>query len=573
MTDLPKIPRIEIIRLLGRGAMGSVFQGRHTDMDRLVAVKVLAKITDEDAIVRFKREAQHTSLLNHPNIVKTLSFGVSEEQLPYLVLEYLQGHSLAEELKEHGRFSFERFRDVFLPILSALDMAHQQKIIHRDIKPANIMICTDPSGYRVPKLVDFGIAKEYGQNENAQALTKSGALLGSPMYMSPEQCQGKALDGRSDLYSLACVMYESLCGETPFSGESSLEIMQKHCLESPPTVSDLSRKIDIKKELAKITLSGLAKDPANRPQTAAVFAKELTAVLEKITLDRVPQFKDGRKRVDRKSIAILSFVFVAFGVLALSSISGVHRNAQSLESTVPKKQFQLAMALGQRSFAAKKWQEAEKAYLKAIQVASNKSLRIDDAVLVDVWNGLSLAMNRQDHRLDNEKLRELALLNPRNYNKRFFRLLAENGMWLRKQGDGDLAAQLHEKALEHAKKKPDEPVKILAMQKELAIDYALAGKVREAKKLVELISQSLNSQDENLATLSKLSKAQALVAIALATNKEDDIQSARSCVIESKKIPLEDGPEKQLQEELSGWLNGRPISFTSILGSKSEQAK
>ena len=294
LAAAPEIESIEIIELLGKGGMSLVYKARQKQLDRIVAVKVLSKmaVRGEDGIKRFQKEAKLTSTLDHPNIVKTISFGVSKDGQPYLVMEYLEGLSLADELKQNGRLKLQKFKDVFLPALSALGQAHQAGLVHRDIKPGNIMICRTDTGAETVKLVDFGIAKVFGEGESeTQELTKSGAVMGSPAYMSPEQCQGKPLDGRSDLYSMACVMYETLSGEPPFSGDSLLEVMQKHSVEPPPTVSDLSRKIDIRKELAKVTLWGLAKDPAARPQTASEFARKLNEVLERITLDKVPRLK------------------------------------------------------------------------------------------------------------------------------------------------------------------------------------------------------------------------------------------------------------------------------------------
>lgn len=295
-ATLPIIEGIEIIDLLGKGGMSLVYKAKQTTLERLVAVKVLAKISDDDRIKRFSQEAKLTSSLNHPNIVKTISFGISQDHQPYLVMEYLDGHSLADELKQNGRLRLDRFRDIFLPLLSALRQAHEAGLVHRDIKPGNIMICKGNSG-DVPILVDFGIAKIYGSESETPSLTKSHAVIGSPSYMSPEQCAGQPLDGRSDLYSLACVMYESLSGELPFSGDSPLEIMQKHCSLAPPTVSEFSKKIDIRKELADVTLWGLNKDPAKRPQTAAEFASKLSNVLEKITLDKVPLLRSQTSRL------------------------------------------------------------------------------------------------------------------------------------------------------------------------------------------------------------------------------------------------------------------------------------
>lgn len=321
-ASAPQIDNIEIVELLGKGGMSLVYKARQKQLDRLVAVKVLSKaaVRGEDGIKRFHNEAKLTSTLEHPNIVKTISFGVSKDGQPYLVMEYLEGLSLADDLKQNGRLKLQKFKDVFLPVLSALNQAHESGLIHRDIKPANIMICKSETGGDTVKLVDFGIAKVFGDGETeAQNLTKTGAVLGSPTYMSPEQCQGKALDGRSDLYSLACVMYETLSGEPPYSGDSVMEIMQKHCQENPPSASELSRKIDIRKELANVTLWGLSKDPAKRPQTASEFARKLNEVLERITLDKVPKLKNIASPASARNLPLIAMLLLSILVIAAAT--------------------------------------------------------------------------------------------------------------------------------------------------------------------------------------------------------------------------------------------------------------
>lgn len=565
-TDFPKIPRIEIISLLGEGGMGCVFKARQLDMDRLVAVKVLSRLTDEHAILRFKKEAQNTSNLEHPNIVKIISFGVSEKQEPYLVMEYLEGSSLADELRTTGRFSFERFRDVFLPVLSALDKAHQAKIVHRDIKPGNIMICSGPGGKAIPKLVDFGIAKVFGQ-ELSQNLTKSGALLGSPLYMSPEQCQGQQLDGRSDIYSLACVMHESLCGEPPFAGDSSFEVMQKHCLHAPPTVSDLSRKIDIKRELAQVTLRGLAKDPTARPQTAAEFAQQLKSVLEKITLDKVPQLKNSKPNNNKNKILVFGSVTGVALILVAAALFSQRTSKPAIPKSNRRMQFTEVLSEAKREYARGSWKEAELDYQKSIETAyaEGKPVVSDDA-LMDALHGLSLSLEKQNRCLNYVQLQTLMKLRPQNSRKKLFLVLASNGTRIRQEeANAELAIQLHEKALEQARETsvPD-MIKRLAMNKELAMDYALAGKIAEAKTIVQGISGLRKSENETIAALATLSEAQALVAISLVTNNRADIKAAKDSVDVAQKVVPEDGPQRDVQTQLKMWYEGKPVSLLPL---------
>ena len=325
LQQAPKIEGIEIVDFIGKGGMSYVYKGRQSRLDRLVAVKVLASGTNlsEESLLRFQREAKATSMLDHPHIVQTIAAGVTpNDGRPYLVMEYLEGETLAEDFEKNGRFSFRKFKDVFLPVLAALSKAHEEGIVHRDIKPGNIMICHGDDGRDTVKVLDFGIAKLLDAPEGAdKKLTKTDVLVGSPRYMSPEQIAGESLDGRSDLYSLACVMYESLTGEPPYSGNSAFEVIQKHVSAAPPTVSEWTGRLDIRKGLAKVTLWAMAKSPTQRPQSAAEFREHLNEVLESITLDRVPNVKtakDGRSaQVKMVATAALLVGVLVFGVLSL----------------------------------------------------------------------------------------------------------------------------------------------------------------------------------------------------------------------------------------------------------------
>jgi len=370
LTELPEIEDIEIISLLGKGGMSLVYKARQKRLDRIVAVKLLSKmaVRGEAGIKRFQKEAKLTSTLDHPNIVKTISFGLSKDGQPYLVMEYLEGLSLADDLKQNGRLKLQKFKDVFLPVLSALGQAHLSGVIHRDIKPGNIMICRNENGTEYPKLFDFGIAKIFCEEDSeTQNLTKSGSVLGSPSYMSPEQCQGKPLDGRSDLYSVACVMYETLRGEPPFSGDSLLEVMQKHSTAPPPTVEEVSRKIDIHKELARVTLWGLAKDPAARPQTASEFALKLNEVLESITLDRVPLLKNSAAVLKISGMPLM--IVLLSLCLALAATYFVERGRPKKKPEPP-----LVLSAPERKIQAFKHQleKFEKSYNDADPVIAKK---------------------------------------------------------------------------------------------------------------------------------------------------------------------------------------------------------
>ncbi len=310
-----------------------MYKARQMGLDRVVAVKVLSGLVLEpEKQKRFQNEARVLAGFDHPNIVKNLSYGVSKDGQAYIVMEFLEGKSLSDELSENGRLSLQKFRDIFLPLLSALSFAHDQGLVHRDIKPGNIMLLNNGQ----VKLVDFGIAKVFAEDEpEAQHLTATGALLGSPNYMSPEQCTGKKVDWRSDIYSISCVMYESLCGEPIFSGGSPLEVMQKHTSSPLPSTVELSRKIDLRKELIDLILSGLNKEPEKRIQSASELANKLKSLLDNTTLSKVPRLKDGMTVPKGLSVRVAFSLLVFLLLISAAFFFSVKRSReQSLAQSI-----------------------------------------------------------------------------------------------------------------------------------------------------------------------------------------------------------------------------------------------
>jgi serine/threonine protein kinase len=378
LSDAPQIDNVEILGLIGRGGMSLVYKARQLELDRIVAVKVLQsqKLGGEAGIKRFQKEAKLSGALDHANIAKTISFGISNDSQPFMIMEYLEGSSLAEYLKQNGRLSLRRFKDTFLPILSALQAAHSAGLIHRDIKPGNIMYCRSDSGNETVKLVDFGIAKSFADEENkSAALTATGALLGSPAYMSPEQCQSQPMDNRSDLYSLACVMYESLCGAPPFAADSALELMQKHSVEPPPTVQDFLKTIRANKDLAETIIWSLAKKPADRPQSAAEFSTRLQNALEGADLDRVPALGQSASPFSGKLKIIALLACFALFLICLKLLNP----SQSGLTQMPKPSADSgeldAFAMGEKN-RKKELEIAEQRINKSAQIAPLLNLAV-----------------------------------------------------------------------------------------------------------------------------------------------------------------------------------------------------
>ena len=271
MTQIGEViaDRYEIARPIARGGMADVFVARDQQLDREVAVKILFPefAIDPNFVERFRREAQHAAMLNHPNIVGVYDYG-RERGTYYIVMEYVEGESLREVLKARGTLAPMQAARITAEIAAGLDFAHRHGTVHRDIKPGNVLIT--PSGQ--VKVADFGIAAN--RADAASGLTQTGAVIGTATYFSPEQAQGYQVDGRSDVYSLGVVLYEMLTGAAPFVAESPVAVAMKHVREAVVPPSHLVA--DIPPDLERIVMGALTKDPAGRYQSAEELREDLT---------------------------------------------------------------------------------------------------------------------------------------------------------------------------------------------------------------------------------------------------------------------------------------------------------
>ena len=258
--------QLRIERLLGRGGMSIVYLARELELNRLVAVKVLPihLSMGPDAVERFKREAKISASLDHSHIVPVHRIGTTPTFLWY-TMKWVKGGSVRDLLDRGGPMSVADCLKLLEPVAAALHYAHRRGIVHRDIKPANILI--DDTGW--VGICDFGIAKAFGTTP----LTHTGAAIGTPGYMAPEQCYGKALDGRADQYSLAILTYECLAGKVPFTGDSIGEIVRKHCMEPPPRITDA--RPDVPGTVADALDRSLSKRPEERFETVLDFVRAL----------------------------------------------------------------------------------------------------------------------------------------------------------------------------------------------------------------------------------------------------------------------------------------------------------
>lgn len=263
--------RYEILARLGQGAMGTVYKARHTSIGRFFALKTLnAHIaSDERSLKRFEVEARAMSVLTHPNLIQISDYGKTEDGIPFFVMEYLDGITLSERLAKSGPLPVEHAQQIFAQIADALEQAHSKSIIHRDLKPSNIMLIGE--NFDFPKIVDLGIAKlvSQGLGEDAHQITMTGEIFGSPLYMSPEQCQGLEVDARSDIYSLGCVLYQALSGRPPLKGKSPVQTIYQHMHERPTRITSLSE------ELSDLIFECLEKRPELRPPSMAALRDRL----------------------------------------------------------------------------------------------------------------------------------------------------------------------------------------------------------------------------------------------------------------------------------------------------------
>ena len=264
---------------LNEGGMGTVYRGTHVLMDKTVAIKVLrpSLAADEKIVARFSREARAASRISHPNALSVTDFGEDDSGHVFLVMEFLSGKTLKQLIRDEGPLPLARVVDITRQIGDALHAAHAQGVVHRDLKSDNIMLLDTMTGDHA-KVLDFGIAKINEPDGAVDTnLTAPNLVIGTPQYMSPEQCsQDSEIDARSDIYSFGVILYEMLVGHVPFSGDSPTMVMMKHLQDPVPSV--LEERSDLPASVARVVARAMAKVPRNRYQNVAELVEDLTIV-------------------------------------------------------------------------------------------------------------------------------------------------------------------------------------------------------------------------------------------------------------------------------------------------------
>ncbi len=339
----PLSGRYQIKGVLGAGAMGVVYAGFDLQLQRPVAIKLLQfqGSRDKNLQERLFREARTLLSLSHPNIVSLYHWGLAENGEIFLVMELVEGNSLACEIGAGGTLSPSRFYSIFVQVLSGLAHAHKQGVVHRDLKPSNIIVSTDKEGNPLVKIIDFGIAslesRDAPDSPDSSALTRTGSLLGSPLYMSPEQCRGNKVDRLSDIYSLAAVMYEALTASPPFQGETAMEIMYKHLKEKPPGLDRMLGK-GVLQDLGRLIDSCLEKDSSLRPQSAEEISERLDKLFEnKVdtgSLVLAPASSRKKIKVVVAGASLLVILLFSFALLLKPNSRQGAQEAEELENKI-----------------------------------------------------------------------------------------------------------------------------------------------------------------------------------------------------------------------------------------------
>jgi serine/threonine protein kinase len=316
-----QLGRYKLLAVIGSGGMSTVYRAWDTSLAREVAVKfLLPRMGAAIDRARFQQEALAASKLSHTNIIDVYDYNITGDGIPYIVLPYLRGETLESALQADQRLPFDRWLSIMRQACRAMAHAHENGVIHRDVKPSNLIVCREDNT-EVIKLVDFGIAKCQGTEKDG-ALTKTGDIIGSPVYMSPEQCNGAKIDARSDIYSFGCVMYEALAGKPPLMGETSLNTVLKHLHTKPVPLKHLCPELPNVSSVNAVVMRCLEKNPDDRYSSM----RELLKDLDELAAGGKIRHSTGLRKLARSQVVLISLlvVFLTFVASSAYMIFGNH---------------------------------------------------------------------------------------------------------------------------------------------------------------------------------------------------------------------------------------------------------
>jgi serine/threonine protein kinase len=348
----------EIVDVVSSGGTGDVFKVVHREMEKVYAAKVMraSRQPSQDSIKRFQREAKILCRLRHPNIVTVHSFGMDERLGPYLIMDLLEGVPLSSKVKQEGALPLDEAAKLLIQICDGMSSAHKIGILDRDIKPSNVMVVREGDEQKAV-IIDFGAGKLL-EGEQQQKLTQTDAIMGTPMYMAPEQCLSKPVDKRTDVYAMGCLMYEVLTGKPAFQGESTFDVLNKQISEmpAPPSVANPNAKIPL--QIDQVITQALQKTPDARVDTFSKIKEALEAAMQRPTYGKLAAATKSlameRRRSAKQLIPVLVIALALIG--AGTAAYFVHReneDREQLKNVTIEREFNVNAAIHEREQATR----------------------------------------------------------------------------------------------------------------------------------------------------------------------------------------------------------------------------
>lgn len=407
--------KYEVLSILGKGGMSTVYKVQHQDLGMVLALKVLHKHlwTDPLSVERFRLEAKTIGKLSSPYLITFRDFGVTSDGQPYLVMDYLKGVSLGRKIYDENGLELGDCLEIFSKLCEGLAEAHRNGVTHRDIKPANVMFLTDGSDSSV-KLVDFGIAKlAQGESDQRLTLTQTGEVFGSPLYMSPEQCLGLSADHRSDIYSLGCLFYEAVVGTPPFVGSNVLETMNSHVDKEPdeimkgsPELAQKAQELGFEiKDLNYVVMKCLQKLPADRYQDVSEIQRDLDKLKAKKSItgkQKLWKKPEPKRKLYLGILAGLSSLLIAF--TALYFVNPQFKGAA--DNLALQANWQYNLSMGQLAFTLRDFQAAETHFRDSLELANSMNPADKHVKRLAALEALSGALQYQGKYQDKDRVIE-----------------------------------------------------------------------------------------------------------------------------------------------------------------------